>query len=103
MPTQNPGKEQKDQQKEARLKRKAVIAKHVLLGLGQPQDLHRVQVRYLWEDHYRVNVLVGVDATSAKIGHSYFLVADGDGNILASTPKIAKHYAPLKIQVGESS
>ncbi len=41
-----------------------------------------------------MNVLVGVDAASAKIGHSYFLVADGDGNILASTPKIEKHYEP---------
>ena len=102
MPTQNAGKQQKDQEKQARLERKAVIAKHVILGLGQPRDLHRVQVRYLWEDHYRVNVLVGVDATSAKIGHSYFLVADGNGNILASTPKIAKQYEPVKIHVGET-
>jgi hypothetical protein len=100
IPTQNPGKQQKDQEKQARVERKAVIARHVILGLGQPHDLHRVQVRYLWEDHYRVNVLLGVDATSAKIGHSYFLVADGDGNILASTPKIAKHYEPEKVQAG---
>src|SRR5260370_4895399 len=79
MPTQNAGKQQKDQEKQARLERNAVIAKHVILGLGQPRDLHRVQVRYLWEDHYRVNVLVGVDSATAKIGHSYFLVADGSG------------------------
>jgi hypothetical protein len=90
MPTQE--SKPKDQDKQARQQRKAAIAKHVMHTLGQPQDLHRVQVRYLWEDHYRVNVLVGVDATSAKVGHSYFLVADHDGNILASTPKIAKHY-----------
>jgi hypothetical protein len=51
-----------------------------------------VQVRQLWEDHYRVNILVGVDAASAKVAHSYFLVADGNGNILASTPQLKKRY-----------
>jgi hypothetical protein len=94
MPTQNADKQSKDQEKQSRVERKALIAKQVLLSLGRPQDLHRVQVRNLWEDHYRVNVLLGIDATNAKIGHSYFLVADGDGNILASTPKIVKHYEP---------
>jgi len=90
MPTQE--SKPKDQDKQARQQRKAVIVKHVMDTLGQPQDLHRVQVRYLWEDHYRVNVFVGVDAASAKVGHSYFLEADRDGNIVACTPKIAKHY-----------
>jgi hypothetical protein len=94
MPTQNADKQSKDQEKQGRAERKALIAKQVLFSLGRPQHLHRVQVRSLWEDHYRVNVLVGGDAASAKIGHSYFLVADGDGNILASTPKIEKHYEP---------
>jgi hypothetical protein len=68
------------------------ISKQVLLGLGQPEGLHLVQVRFLWEDHYRVNVFVGVDAASAKVAHSYFLVADGAGTILASTPKITSKY-----------
>ncbi|HEY1860198.1 MAG TPA: hypothetical protein VGG61_07580 [Gemmataceae bacterium] len=70
----------------------AAISKQVLLGLGQPEGLHLVQVRFLWEDHYRVNVFVGVDAASAKVAHSYFLVADGAGKILASTPKIMSRY-----------
>jgi hypothetical protein len=81
-----------DQEKQARQQRKAVIGKYVIDTLGQPHDLHGVQVRYLWEDHYRVNVLIGVDAASAKVAHSYFLVADSDGNILASTPKITRQY-----------
>jgi len=42
--------------------------------------LHKVQVRRLWDDHYRVNVLIGEDAASAKIANSYFVEADGDGN-----------------------
>ncbi|HLJ93299.1 MAG TPA: hypothetical protein VKU02_08925 [Gemmataceae bacterium] len=70
----------------------AVIAHGVINALGQPGNLHRVQVRPLWQDHFRVNVLVGGDALSARIAHSYFLVADGDGNIIAATPKIAKQY-----------
>jgi hypothetical protein len=39
-----------------------------------------------------VNILVGLDAASAKVAHSYFLVADSDGNVLASTPKITRQY-----------
>ena len=85
-------KQNVDQVKQERQQLGAVIGKHVMHTLGQPGDLHRIQVRQLWEDHYRVNVLVGVDAASAKVAHSYFLVADSDGNILASTPKITKQY-----------
>jgi hypothetical protein len=70
----------------------AAIGKHVLRTLGQPADLREVQVRPLWEDHYRVNVLVGVDAASARVAHSYFVQADGDGNVLAATPKITNLY-----------
>jgi hypothetical protein len=39
-----------------------------------------------------VNVLVGADVVSVRIPHSYFLVVDGDGTILASTPEITKQY-----------
>jgi hypothetical protein len=70
----------------------AVIGKQVLAALGQPGGLLGTQVRPLWQDHYRVNVFVGVDAVSAKIAHSYFLVVDRDGAIVASTPKITRQY-----------
>ena len=62
-----------------------------MADLGRPADLHRVQVRLLWGDHYRVNVFVG-DAASCKVAHSFFLKADGNGKILASTPTIARAY-----------
>jgi hypothetical protein len=65
----------------------AVISKQVLLGLGQPESLHLVQVRFLWDDHYRVNVFVGADAATARIAHSYFLVTESTGSILVSSPK----------------
>ena len=70
----------------------AAIGRQVLHALGQPGDLHLVQVRHLWEDHFRVNILVGVDAAAAKIAHSYFLEADLGGNIMESTPKITRRY-----------
>jgi len=89
---QQQDKQDTDQEKQERQQLKAVIGKHVIHSLGQPGDLHRVQVRPLWEDHYRVNVLVGLDAASAKVAHSYFLVADGKGNIIESTPKIIRQY-----------
>jgi hypothetical protein len=75
---------------EERARRSALIGAHVLRALGQPEGLHGVQVRHLWEDHYRVNVLVGVNAASARVAQSYFLVTDGDGNVVASTPPIAR-------------
>jgi hypothetical protein len=75
-----------------RERRHALIGKQVMDRLGQPQDLHGIQVRPLWEAYYRVNILVGADAASAKVAQSYFLRADGDGNILVTTPEIRRQY-----------
>jgi hypothetical protein len=49
-------------------------------------------VRQLWDDHYRVNIFAGDDLASAKVVQSFFLLADGAGNILQSTPAIKKQY-----------
>jgi hypothetical protein len=92
MSPQQQDNQHRDQEKQARQQRKTVIGKLVIHTLGQPGHLHEVQVRHLWEDHYRVNILVGLDAASVKVAHSYFLVADSDGNIVASTPKITRQY-----------
>jgi hypothetical protein len=70
----------------------AAIGGQVMRTLGQPGDLHRVEVRPLWEDHYRVNVLVGLDAASVRVAHSYFLVTDGKGTIVTATPAITREY-----------
>jgi len=71
----------------------ARIGEQVLHALGKPPNLLTVQVRPLWDGNYRVNILVGAEAACAKIPHSYFVVADGDGNILATTPKIHKKHS----------
>ena len=70
----------------------ALIGEQVMHTLGKPHDLLKVQVRLLWENHYRVNVLIGGDAASVRIANSYFVKADSDGNIVVSTPKITKQY-----------
>jgi hypothetical protein len=85
-------KQATDREKRGRQQRETAIGMHVMDSLGQPGDLHSVQVRPLWDDHYRVNVLVGVHVTSVRVAHSYFLVADGNGNIVESTPNITKQY-----------
>ena len=70
----------------------ALVGEQVLHALGEPRNLLKVQVRPLWDGNYRVNVFVGADAANAKIRHSYFVVADGDGNVLDSTPKMQRQY-----------
>lgn len=61
-------------------------------ALGRPASLYQVEVRHLWENHYRANVFVGADAASTRIAHSFFLAAEEDGNIVASVPDITRKY-----------
>jgi hypothetical protein len=69
-----------------------LIREQVIHALGKPMDLRSVQVRKVWDDHYRVNVIVGESAGSVSLAHSYFLVVDSDGRLIGSTPKITKLY-----------
>jgi hypothetical protein len=69
-----------------------LIGEQILHTLGKPRQLLQVQVRPLWADHYRANVLVGADLASARVAHSYFVVTDADGHITTSTPKLTKQY-----------
>jgi hypothetical protein len=40
-----------------------------------------------------VNVLIGPDAASAKITHSYFVEAGDDGTIISSSPPLVRLYS----------
>jgi hypothetical protein len=71
---------------------KVGVGRRVILALGRPDDLIRVQVRELWERRYRVNIYVGPDVVSARVAHSYFLETDDDGTIVKSTPRIKRQY-----------
>jgi hypothetical protein len=91
MATKRQGQQPPDEVEQGR-QLSAALGRQVMRTLGEPGDLLRVQVQRLWEEHYRVNVLVGADAASARIAHSYFLVADGDGHISACTPELTRQY-----------
>jgi hypothetical protein len=71
-----------------------LIREHVLRALGRPTDVHRVIVRRLWPGSYRVNVLVGHDAATTTIAHSYFLLADDEGTVTGCMPPIIRQRAP---------
>ena len=66
------------------------IEQQVLQALGKPSNLFKVQIRPVWDNHYRVNVLVGADAASARVANSYFLAVNAEGTLIASTPKLGR-------------
>jgi hypothetical protein len=71
---------------------KALIRSQVVRSLGTPDDMLKVLVHPVGQDSFRVNVVVGKSVSSARIADSFFLTADGDGNILTSSPEIARLY-----------
>lgn len=83
---------EKDMKQHERESFQALIGEQVMHALGEPGDLVQVQVRQIWQDHFRVNILIGPDFISAKIANSYFVTADCNGNIVESTPRIKKQY-----------
>lgn len=70
-----------------------LIGNQILEVLGAPSRLRGVNVRQLWEHHYRANVVVGEDAVSATVAHSYFIVSDSTGRIVTSNPTIQRQYS----------
>jgi hypothetical protein len=69
-----------------------LIREQVIHALGKPIDLRNVQVREVWSNHYRVNVIVGEYASSVRVANSYLLVVDSEGKLIAATPPITKQY-----------
>jgi hypothetical protein len=70
----------------------AAIRESVVASLGRPPELYRVAVMPLWQDHYRVNVLVGSDLTTLRVAHSYFVEAGEGGRIVKATPPLTRMY-----------
>ncbi len=92
MATKQQEKEPADSQKQEAPPRNALIGKRILHSLGRPENFDRVQVRTLWGDYFRVNVLVDAQLASIKIAHSFFVSADADGNIVSCNPALTKLY-----------
>lgn len=70
----------------------ALIARSVLRALGRPPDFLRATVRAVGADAFRVNVMTGPDLSAVRIAHSFFVTADGDGNLLAASPAVTRVY-----------
>jgi hypothetical protein len=92
MPTKEQGQEQAKLAKRVHEQRSSIIVGQLLQALGRPATLYRVEIRHLWDDHYRANVFIGADAASTRVAHSFFILADEDGNIIASVPDITRKY-----------
>lgn len=84
------GRQHDDLEQHKREVLNALVGEQVIHTLGEPDSLYKVQVCRLWKDHYRVNIFIGGDLLSARIANSYFVEADSNGNIVASSPRIAK-------------
>lgn len=69
-----------------------VVRENFLALLGTPSEAHRIQVKCLWGDCYRVNVFVTDGVGAFRVAHSHFLQADGNGKILSSNPPIKRAY-----------
>jgi hypothetical protein len=70
----------------------SAICLNIMASLGRPSDFLRITARQITGNGYRVNVVTGADAASARIAHSFFITADADGNVTTSAPAILKHY-----------
>lgn len=81
-----------DDQKSSKQRVHDIISEQVMRQLGRPSGAVRVLVRKLWRDRYRVNVVTGPEAGNSVIAHSFFLVTDGEGVIVAADPRITKKY-----------
>jgi hypothetical protein len=77
---------------EAALELATRIGRNVIAAIGRPAGFAKIVVVRLWDNTHRVNILTGGDPTSTVIADSFFVVVDEDGNVLESTPPLARRY-----------
>jgi hypothetical protein len=92
MPAKPPIDPDQDDREIRRVDLNALVGRNVIKSLGSPSDMLKIQVNLVGSERYRVNVMVGKDLGSARVGNSFFLTVDEAGNILTSTPKIVRLY-----------
>jgi len=75
------------------------LERQVIERLGEPENLHKIAVKPLWDDFYRVNVICEEEAegiqmalSQYRITDSFFVQASPEGGIIRSKPEITKRY-----------
>jgi len=75
------------------------LERQVLERLGEPENLHQIAVKPLWDDFYRINVFCEEEAAGIRmalseyrITDSFFVQASPEGGIIRSEPEITKRY-----------
>lgn len=68
------------------------IGSQMIDALGVPDHFQRVEVRLLWDNRYRANILVGSRRLSVEIRHIFFVIINGEGIIQDSLPKMERLY-----------
>lgn len=67
----------------------------VLENIGRPDDLARVDVFQLYDNHYRVNVYREVRTAQIKMFESFYIVMTPDG--IVSSPPMRKRYHDVEL------
>ena len=78
-----------------------IVQEQVLKGIGDVPNLLHLIIRPLWKSHFRANLYVGSDFSSARIFQSFFIVTDDEGMIKESTPPISTALKGYAVQVVE--
>lgn len=92
MPTAEISDPDKEENQSPLAAQKTRIRSQVAKMLGNPVDLLKIRVHPVGSENFRVNVWAGKSYTAARVTDSFFLTTDGDGNVMASTPKIVRMY-----------
>lgn len=69
----------------------AVVTRQIIRDLGAPPRLQHIDVKRLWESHYRVNFWCD-DAGVPRLAHSYFAEVSLSGSIVRVDPAIERIY-----------
>lgn len=75
------------------------LERQVLERLGEPENLHKIAVKPLWDRFYRINVICEEEAAGIRMALSEYRITDSffvrvspEGGIIRSEPEITKRY-----------
>lgn len=97
MSVYGPDKSEKESKEELQEKKtKAIIEKYILDNLGRPKNYYQTQVKPLWANFYRVNIVIAIKEKESmvveySISDSFFMKLE-EGEVVTCEPKIQRRY-----------